>query len=205
MSINTITYADKQATNVNANINANNKCQASDMNEIKTVVNANANLQGDLSSLNTTTKTSIVGAINEVLNREILTATIAGDKTFSSTSDTLITLVQNSKIGSKLSVSSGKVVIGSGVSYVLISGKANFNSLTSSSNQRYFKIKQNGTEIMVSRISSPSNTNGLAFTMPPQLVPVSAGDEISASVQGVSGDVLRETAIWTYITIEVVK
>lgn len=43
MAIQTITYADKTALNENAGVNAVNKCQASDLNEIKSVVNNNAN------------------------------------------------------------------------------------------------------------------------------------------------------------------
>lgn len=42
MAIQTITYADKTALNENAGVNAVNKCQASDLNEIKSVVNNNA-------------------------------------------------------------------------------------------------------------------------------------------------------------------
>lgn len=38
-----ITYADKSTMNANASVPAVNKCQASDMNEIKTVVNTNYN------------------------------------------------------------------------------------------------------------------------------------------------------------------
>ncbi len=67
MAINTITYADKSAIYTNASIPDANKVNDSDMNEIKTVVNDNATLMGDLTTLNTTTQSSIVGAINEVL------------------------------------------------------------------------------------------------------------------------------------------
>ena len=66
MSITKITYTDKQQLNANASVNAVNKCQATDMNEIKTVVNTNADLQGDLASLGTSVKTDLVSAINEV-------------------------------------------------------------------------------------------------------------------------------------------
>lgn len=67
MSISTITYTDKQQLNANGSVADINKVKATDMNEIKNVVNTNANLQGDLTSLNTTDKTSIVSALNEVL------------------------------------------------------------------------------------------------------------------------------------------
>ena len=61
-----ITYADKSTMNENSSIPAINKCQASDMNEIKSVVNANYNEVGDLTTLTTTDKSSVVNAINEI-------------------------------------------------------------------------------------------------------------------------------------------
>ena len=61
-----IQFEDKVALNENANIPDVNKCKADDLNEIKTVVNGNDDLIGNLSSLDTTDKSSIVGAINEL-------------------------------------------------------------------------------------------------------------------------------------------
>lgn len=64
-----ITYADKSTMNENSSIPATNKCQASDMNEIKSVVNGNYTEVGDITNLTTTDKTSVVNAINETDNR----------------------------------------------------------------------------------------------------------------------------------------
>ena len=64
MSINKIVYSDKSDINTTAVANEN-KISASDMNQIKDTINANAELVGDGSLLNTTAST-IVGAINEV-------------------------------------------------------------------------------------------------------------------------------------------
>lgn len=61
-----ITYADKSAINQNTQIPDVNKVNASDMNQIKATVNANDDKVGELSSLNTTNKSSIVAAVNEV-------------------------------------------------------------------------------------------------------------------------------------------
>ena len=61
-----ISYTNKSALNANSSIADINKCNATDMNEIKTVVNANATECGNASSLNTTDTTSLVDAINEV-------------------------------------------------------------------------------------------------------------------------------------------
>ena len=60
-----ITYADKETLNAQPSIADKNKCTASDMNEIKSVIN---NKVGDVANLNTTNKESIVEAINEVKN-----------------------------------------------------------------------------------------------------------------------------------------
>ena len=51
MAINTITYANKSDINANSSVSTSNKIQATDMNEIKTVVNSNATLMGDVSTL----------------------------------------------------------------------------------------------------------------------------------------------------------
>ena len=68
-----ITFEDKVALNVNSDIADVNKCNATDLNEIKEVVNTNddnttnnSNAIGNLSSLNTTSKNNLVSAINEV-------------------------------------------------------------------------------------------------------------------------------------------
>lgn len=42
MAVQTITYANKTALNLNPDVDAVNKCQATDLNEIKSVVNNNA-------------------------------------------------------------------------------------------------------------------------------------------------------------------
>ena len=65
MAITTINWDNKSDINTTSTP-AINKVAAADMNEIKSVVNTNANLQGDLANLNTTEKSSVVGAINEL-------------------------------------------------------------------------------------------------------------------------------------------
>ena len=63
-----ITYADKTAMNVNSSVPDINKVNASDMNEIKSVVNGNYSEVGDITNLTTTDKSSVVNAINEIYN-----------------------------------------------------------------------------------------------------------------------------------------
>lgn len=82
-----ITYDTKVALNSNDGVADINKVNASDMNEIKSVVNGNDNNVGDISTLLTNNKASIVDAINNMVegmsysSNEILTnETFDGDK-----------------------------------------------------------------------------------------------------------------------------
>ena len=63
MAIAEITYNDKSDINTTSTPEVN-KITASNLNEIKSVVNTNANLMGDLSNLTTSDKSSVVNAIN---------------------------------------------------------------------------------------------------------------------------------------------
>ena len=70
-----ITYTDKVALNINQDVADVNKCNATDLNEIKQVVNENDDNVGDLTQLNTTNKDNLVGAINEVNTNDIRKST----------------------------------------------------------------------------------------------------------------------------------
>lgn len=77
-----ITYTDKVALNVNSDIANINKCNATDLNEIKNVVNNNdddfntLNINvGNITQLNTTNKSNVVNAINEVNTNDIRRST----------------------------------------------------------------------------------------------------------------------------------
>lgn len=65
MPISTITYSNKSDINVNSSVPSTNKVQATDMNEIKSVVNNNANLMGDVSTLSTGSP-NVVSSINTI-------------------------------------------------------------------------------------------------------------------------------------------
>lgn len=62
-----IGFADKVALNENASIPDVNKCKASDINEIKQVVNENDDNVGNLADLVTPNKDNLVGAINSIV------------------------------------------------------------------------------------------------------------------------------------------
>ena len=79
MSINTITYSDKSDINTTATPTTN-KITADDMNEIKSVVNSNANLTGDISTLSPSA-TDVVSAINSIATKTLPIVLFVGNAT----------------------------------------------------------------------------------------------------------------------------
>lgn len=72
-----INYNDKQFLYQNADVPAENKVNDADMNEIKQVVNENDNKVGELNNLNTTDKSNVINAINEIFTTlELIPITI---------------------------------------------------------------------------------------------------------------------------------
>lgn len=67
MALNLVTFEDKQNLSTNESIARINKITDDDMNELKDVANSNANNIGDLEQLNTTDKSSLVNAINDIV------------------------------------------------------------------------------------------------------------------------------------------
>lgn len=79
MAVSLITYTDKETLNEQPSIADENKVSDDDMNEIKSVVNLNAFKLGDLENLDTTAKTSIVAALNELATPWTLLGTETGN------------------------------------------------------------------------------------------------------------------------------
>lgn len=61
-----ITWTNKTALNPQPSVARENKCTDDDLNEIKSVVNTNDDNVGNLADLDTTDKSSIVNAVNEL-------------------------------------------------------------------------------------------------------------------------------------------
>jgi hypothetical protein len=66
-----ITYDNKSTLNPQPSVANANKVSSGDMNEIKSVVNTNYGEVGNIANLNTTDKSSVVNAINELKGGEI--------------------------------------------------------------------------------------------------------------------------------------
>lgn len=182
-----ITYADKSAMNVNSTIPDINKVNASDMNEIKSVVNENY--------------TEFLNAIND---KNIISASITSNYTLTST-NSYIKLPLNTSLsaGTRLTLDSTNhnVVVGAGVSKVKISAKVSFNSVSASGVKWLSIFKNSETPIANPRTITARDMIYSTDT----IVEVQQNDNISIQIIGNNGDVIRNGIGYTNITIEVIE
>lgn len=164
--------------------------------EIKTYVNGTLIPQlntllngiGTLSELETSDKTNLVNAVNEVNGKNMITAT-ASDTNVTTTTDSKYTnIVFNSvlsSVGNKLTLntSTGEITVGSGISYVKVSCGCHV-IMDSAGTYHYLTIRKNGTQFGKNSQTkgqySPS-TYGIT-NLSNILIPVTQGDTISAQI-----------------------
>lgn len=204
-----ITYTDKTALNINGDIADTNKVNASDMNEIKNVVNNNYSEVGDITTLTTTDKTSVVNAINELNEKNIISVGLSANTnvsvsaTWTHYSVNINNLVAS--LGTKLTLntSTHRVIVGDGVSYVKVSCYTLIRGIASGIE---FNVRKNGTAIGTINVQ-PSNTSIYetgAFT--DILVPVSSGDYFDFTIRaGGTGTITIAGGVSTGITFEVIN
>lgn len=189
-----ISYSDKVAINTNSNVADINKCNASDLNEIKNVINANA--------------TELENVETEVYDKNIITVGLSANTNVSiGTAWTYYTLnlnTLNTSLGDKLTfnASTHRIIIGDGVSYVKVSACGIVRGITT---DMEINIRRNGA-IMGTAANRWTNANyfmNLAITE--ILVPVSSGDYIDMAIRtGATGTVVVGGAQYTKLTVEVV-
>lgn len=206
-----ITYENKVALNVNSDIADINKVTASDLNEIKNVVNTNddnttnnSNAIGTLSNLNTTEKSNLVGAINEV-KQNIMSLSMAANQSVNVTSETVINFSKSTSAGNKLTFNSSNhsIEIGKNVSKI----KVNFNAFAKNGTTDWvwFKINKNGTFTnlgsMVGKIGAWSSAS-----LSPAILDVSENDYIQMTVTyGTANSENYVRYDGTNMTVEVVE
>lgn len=155
-----LTYANKAALNENPSIAAQNKITDDDINEIKTVVNENDDNVGDLTTLKTTTQTSVVDSINELVDGQVYSSTeVKTNKTWID-GKPIYRKVMN--ITSGMSTSFNVLHNIANVDYLEITNANIFSSSTNNSpiyyysNTDYFRVFRNGDNISIRYGSSVS-------------------------------------------------
>lgn len=187
-----ITYADKSTMNSNSSIPATNKCQASDMNEIKSVVNSNY--------------TELLDAIND---KNIICVGLSNNTniTVSATWTHYQIPINNTiaSVGSKLTLntSNKRIVVGDGVNYVKVSSIAGIRGIA---NGMEYNIRKNGTTIASTNFAVANANTFVPSAIANMVVPVSSGDYFDATIRsaGTGTAVVAGGTNYT-ITIEVIK
>lgn len=162
MAIQTITYANKVAINQNADIPATNKVQDIDMNEIKSVVNNNAN--------------EFTKNIN--LQKAYATNSYVGAAIPGSTNAFNGFNVFNSY--GNLTTSSNGITIGSGINGVLVSGLVVLQNASNNYDLINAGLMKNGT-VIESALTELRNSNGVqgSIILPATIILVQEGDKIA--------------------------
>ena len=106
-------------------------------------------------------------------------------------------------IGTKLSLSNGKVVIGSGVSKVKISSKICLPSSGITAGHKNLVIRKNGT--VVDRTWQYLDVRNSSMVTPVRIIEVTEGDSLSLSYYGKANEKIAGTSPFTDFTVEVVE
>ena len=154
-------------------------------------------------------QTQITNLQSQVNDKNAITIGLNADTTTTSTSayqtiDLNLTK-EVGKVGTKLSLSNGKVLIGSGVTKVLVSGKIQTQQ---SDNSSYgLLIKKNDTEVS-NNYEGNSGASWSQLTATPILIPVSEGDTIKMSIYHNSSNTTKNVKAYsgygTYLTVEAI-
>ena len=113
---------------------------------------------------------------NKLIDTNIITAKLSNDLSVTATSG-LIPLNDVIKIGNKLTLSNNKIIIGSGVSKVKISGNMRMSTSSTSVLGVNLNIFRNGTDYVASNRTSLNLYDGISTAT--RLIEVQEGDEIT--------------------------
>lgn len=160
--------------------------------------------------INATNLNKMEQGIYDANDKNIITIGLNSDSSITATSayqTTDVNLTKEvAKSGTKLSLSSGKVAIGAGVSKVLVSA----NAMTQGDAGSFgFMIRKNtNTEVAVS-YAAPSGTGWLHIALTPVLVNVSQGDTLKLTVyinnNNSTKNIKAYNGTGTYLTVQVVE
>ena len=182
-----ISYSDKVAINTNSNVADINKCNASDLNEIKNVVNTNA--------------TSLENLETEVNEKGFICCTMNSAQTITTTGETNVRFDKIiSQKGTDFTLSNYQITCNFD-GFIEVSGQIQYSN-AGNTGTRNLSIYNNSTIITRSlnaAFTSGGNKSAIAGTV---IIPVSEGDIIKMSTYAVKEDTLNPAGNGTHITIK---
>lgn len=180
MAIQTITYSDKQAMGTQPSIPDINKVTDSDMNEIKDVVNNNAN------------------EITPMYCR----ATITTEPTV--TANYYITLNSIGINTGEFTLENGGIKIPSGINHIRISGSVFLNYFPGGTNYlwaKIYRVRGTTSNQVIGSINNSTSTF-ISASVPEVIIDVQEGDIIKLMADSPSGGTIRSNAINTWLMVE---
>lgn len=172
---------------------------------------ANAGKIGDLTDLDTTAKTDLVSAINEVnekTDKHLICADLSANQSVSiGTAYNQYQLNLNETravIGTKLTFDSTnhRITVGSGVNHVKISA---YDSVKGIANAIELCIRKNGTIIGMDSVTPPNANSVETVTVVDLVTSVEAGDYIDVAVRaGATGTLTVAGTTYSNICVEVI-
>ena len=141
--------------------------------------------------------------------RNIITAGLSINATVPTTGENKINLNKViGQVGNKFTLSDGKIIVGKGISKVLVSASLCFNFASSRETMAYnMDIYKNTTEILTSLNSSSENLNNKNRTInvSPVLIEVKEGDYFQFNCYASKDDTISSYTNRTKITIQAVE
>ena len=173
---------------------------------IADVVNENTDNIGDMTTLTTTDKTSLVNAINETNDKAAIVVTMSSNQTAVNSSGAEVLLNFNTitaQVGDGFTFNSSRheITVGPGISYVEVSGSLLCSNISGTGLRRLI-IKVNNTVVARGAVQYDISFQG-HIEVSPRIVPVEEGDVITACItmQGTNA-VAYASNIDTYINIK---
>ena len=157
-----------------------------------------------------TAQTDIEGLQTESAKKSIITIGLAADTTTTTTTSAyqnidLSLTNQVGKVGTKLSLSSGKVLIGAGVSKILVSGKIQTQG---DGSQWGISIRKNSSTALAENYEGTPGTSWSSLVIPPIPASVTQGDTIKLSIYHNVANTTKTIRAYggrgTYLTVEVI-
>lgn len=141
---------------------------------------------------------------NANLKENIITAGLSANHSVTTlgNQDLLLT-AEISKVGNKLSLSNGGIIIGSGINHVLISGHFYINVGTNTGAKNFY-VKLNDTEILLDMNTVSASNSNVSRALAPKLISVSENDVIKCGIYANIGDTVNSANPRNYITVQVV-
>lgn len=139
-------------------------------------------------------------------NKNIITVGLSANQTIETHGlNTLNTNKIISQLGDKFTLKDGKVYVGSGINYVLVSCNI-YTNLSSDRTSGSFNlcIKKNGTEVSQALNSNSVKGTNDTRTLPPKLVAVKEGDYFELEVYMCVNDVISSVQGRTFMTIQAI-